>query len=55
LKLWFSDDYIFRTIIDLNKKPYWTENCIVHHYRSKTIDNPKNKDHVEKIIAEDTE
>lgn len=55
LKLWYSDDYIFRTIIDLKKKPYWTENCIVHHYRSKTIDDPKNKEYVEQIIAEDTE
>ena len=47
LKLWFSDDYIFRTVIDLKQKPYWTENCIVHHYRSQTINDPKNKQHVD--------
>lgn len=55
LKLWYSDDYIFRKVVDLKQKPFWTENCIVHHYRSQTIDNPKNKEHVDETIAQDTE
>lgn len=55
LKLWYSDDYIFRKLIDLKEKPFRTENCIVHHYRSQTIDDPKNKEHVEKMIQEDGE
>lgn len=53
LNLWFSDDYIFRQCVDKWNRPYWTENVVVHHYRSKTIEDPKNEEFVEKKIAED--
>lgn len=43
LKLWYSDDYIFRILVDLRKWLYRTEKCIVHHYRSKTVCDPKEQ------------
>lgn len=55
LKLWYSDDYLFRKLTDQRKNICRTENCIVHHYRSKTIDDPGNKEHVDQMIQEDGE
>lgn len=55
LKIRYNDDYIFRKLADMKDSPHWTDKAICHHYRSKTLNSPEEKEHIQDIIKQDEE
>lgn len=53
LKIWFNDDWVFNRLVhDFKWWVIWAR-LPIHHYWSKTVDDPNNKDKVRWLIKQD--
>jgi hypothetical protein len=53
LNLRYGDDRIYRRLTDLKRNVLWTDQCIVHHFRSVTVLDPANKQWIDELIEQD--